>query len=72
MSDEKKEGRINVEDLPQAEQELTPEEAKEVKGGLLARALCNNEVISVKASDPPTAAREAGSGMATGRRQYEP
>jgi hypothetical protein len=33
MSDEKKETRIKVEDLPQAEQELTSEEAKEVKGG---------------------------------------
>jgi hypothetical protein len=36
MSDEKKESRINIEDLPQAEQELTAEEAKDVKGGLLA------------------------------------
>ena len=34
MSDEQKERRVNVEDLPQAEQELTPEEAKDVKGGL--------------------------------------
>ena len=33
MSDEKNESRINVKDLPQAEQELTPEEAKEVQGG---------------------------------------
>jgi hypothetical protein len=33
MSDEQKENRIKVEDLPQAEQELTPEEAKEVQGG---------------------------------------
>ena len=35
MSDEKKESRINIEDLPQPEQELTSEEAKEVQGGLL-------------------------------------
>jgi hypothetical protein len=35
MSDEKKENRIKVEDLPQAEQELTPEEAKEVQGGII-------------------------------------
>ncbi|HVQ37282.1 MAG TPA: hypothetical protein VMS31_07110 [Pyrinomonadaceae bacterium] len=27
--------RINIEDLPQAEQELTSEEAKDVKGGIL-------------------------------------
>jgi hypothetical protein len=33
MSNEK-EGRIDIDDLPQAEQELTPEEAKEVQGGL--------------------------------------
>lgn len=33
MSDEQKESRIKVDDLPQAEQELTPEEAKEVQGG---------------------------------------
>lgn len=34
MSDEPKEKRINIEDLPQAEEELTPEEAREVKGGI--------------------------------------
>ena len=33
MSDEKKEGRINIDDLPQPSRTLTPEEAKEVKGG---------------------------------------
>jgi hypothetical protein len=31
--EEKNEGRINIEDLPQAERELTAEEANEVKGG---------------------------------------
>jgi len=31
--------RINIEDLPQAEQELTAEEAKDVKGGLLLPAV---------------------------------
>ena len=36
MSEEKKESRVNIEDLPQAEQELTPEEAQEVQGGLSA------------------------------------
>ena len=36
MSEESKESRIKVEDLPQAEQELTPEEAKAVKGGVTA------------------------------------
>ena len=33
MSEEKNESRINIEDLPQAEQELSDEEAKDVKGG---------------------------------------
>ena len=34
MSNEKKESRIRVEDLPQGETELTPEEAKKVQGGI--------------------------------------
>lgn len=34
MSGEQKEKRINIEDLPQAEQELAAEEAKEVQGGI--------------------------------------
>jgi hypothetical protein len=33
MSDQQNESRINIEDLPQAEQELTAEEAQEVNGG---------------------------------------
>jgi hypothetical protein len=33
MSDEQKESRINIKDLPQNEQELTSEESKEVQGG---------------------------------------
>jgi hypothetical protein len=37
MSDEQKESRIKVEDLPKEEQELTTEEAKEVKGGTEGR-----------------------------------
>lgn len=38
MTDENKneESRIKIEDLPEAEQELTDEEAKDVKGGLSA------------------------------------
>jgi autotransporter-associated beta strand protein len=32
--DEENKNRINVEDLPRAEEELTSEEAKEVEGGL--------------------------------------
>jgi len=34
MSDEKNESRINIQDLPQAQQELTAEEAKKVQGGV--------------------------------------
>jgi hypothetical protein len=33
VSEEKKESRVNIEDLPEAEQELTPAEAREVQGG---------------------------------------
>ncbi|HEX8068646.1 MAG TPA: hypothetical protein VF546_01760 [Pyrinomonadaceae bacterium] len=33
MSDEKKESRIKVDDLPQAQKELTPEEQQQVQGG---------------------------------------
>jgi hypothetical protein len=32
---EEDDNRINIDDLPQAEQELTAEEAKDVKGGIL-------------------------------------
>jgi hypothetical protein len=34
MSDEQKPNRINIDDLPQDEKELTPEEAKDVQGGI--------------------------------------
>lgn len=34
MSNEKKESRIKMEDLPQGERELSPEEAKKVQGGI--------------------------------------
>jgi hypothetical protein len=33
MADEEKESKIKVEDLPQPEQELTPDEQKQVQGG---------------------------------------
>jgi hypothetical protein len=33
MSDNQKENRINVEDLPQVAREVSPEEANEVRGG---------------------------------------
>jgi hypothetical protein len=33
VSEEKKERRVNIEDLPEAEQELTLAEAREVQGG---------------------------------------
>jgi len=34
MADTQKENRINFKDLPQAERELSPEEAKQVGGGI--------------------------------------
>jgi len=34
MSDENKASRVNIEDLPQGEQELTAEESNEVQGGV--------------------------------------
>jgi hypothetical protein len=34
MANEQKEGRINIEDLPRSEKELTPEEGAAVQGGL--------------------------------------
>jgi hypothetical protein len=41
MADEKQESRIKVENLPQPEQELTPEEAKQVQGG---GSMCDGSV----------------------------
>jgi hypothetical protein len=35
MSDEHKENRINIKDLPAPETELTKEEAEKIKGGLM-------------------------------------
>ncbi len=54
MSDEKQESRIKVDDLPEPEQELTDEDAKNIKGGLpavqkvrdaAARASSQNNVV---------------------------
>jgi hypothetical protein len=36
MADEKQESKIKVENLPQPEQELTPDEQKQVQGGTQA------------------------------------
>ena len=46
--EEKKENRIRIEDLPQAEQELTAEEAEEVKGGLPAIQSARETAIKSK------------------------
>jgi len=48
-----KENRINIEDLPEAEQELTDQESKEVQGGLNGN-LQIADLTSV-AIDPPLA-----------------
>ena len=62
MSDQKKESRINVEDLPAAETELTAEEARNVKGGAesihLKLKVSNQEVVSP---------RDPANGLATGK-----
>jgi hypothetical protein len=50
MSEENKERRIKVEDLPQGETELTTEEAKEVQGG----ALVNTSPIDLKVTNVAT------------------
>jgi hypothetical protein len=49
-----KENRINIEDLPEAEQELTVEESKEVQGGVRNGNLQIAQLTSV-AIDPPLA-----------------
>ncbi len=52
MTDENKneESRVKIEDLPQDEQLLTPEEAKEVKGGII---VANTEGDIHVVSKPP-------------------
>jgi hypothetical protein len=57
MSEENKESRVNIEDLPQAERELTPEEAKDVKGGVI---MANTEGDFHIVSKPPVATDDAG------------
>ena len=42
----KNESHLNIEDLPQAEQDLTTEEAKEIKGGLLPAIIKTRESAS--------------------------
>ena len=51
-----KENRINIQDLPQAEQELTPDEAKEVQGGLNGN-LQIADLTSVAIDPSPAGAR---------------
>ena len=48
MADEKKESKIKVEDLPEAEKELSAEEAKNVEGGF---SLNFSKIENVKAGD---------------------
>ena len=52
MSEENKETRINIEDLPEAERDLAPEEAKDVKGGVI---MANTEGDFHVVSKPPVA-----------------
>jgi hypothetical protein len=57
MPDEQKQNRINIEDLPQAEQELTTEEAKDVKGGII---IANTEGDLVKTNTSTSGIRVSG------------
>ena len=70
MADEKEESRIKVDDLPAVEQELTAEEAKNVKGGVAKVGLGVASQIkagdgSVKTQDV-ISPRDPASGLATG------
>jgi hypothetical protein len=52
---EDNDNRINIDDLPQAEQELTAEEAKEVKGGLIGMLLPAVQKVRESASQTTSA-----------------
>ena len=69
MSDENK--RIDIEDLPRSEEELTAEEAKNVEGGLskvgmgtltLSNANTYNTIGGALSNDQPDPNRKAGDG----------
>jgi hypothetical protein len=53
MSDEKKESRINIEDLPAVENELTAEEAEQVRGGAESIHLFLKSTVSADGSVRP-------------------
>ena len=51
MSDEKTESRITIKDLPQAEQELAVEEAREVTAGVGTTAGKGSALPSIQVRD---------------------
>ena len=63
MSEENKESRINIEDLPHAERELSPAEAKDVKGGVI---MANTEGDFHIVSKPPVATGDVNGDNLTG------
>lgn len=68
MSDEKKERRINVDDISATEQELSAEEAKNVQGGAWHEAVLLGDVAAArKQTQDPTAPRDPADGLATGK-----
>jgi hypothetical protein len=71
MSEEKKETRIKLEDLPAEEKELSAEEAKDVKGGAWHELVILGDVAAADGSVKPqevTAPRDPASGLPTGKR----
>lgn len=76
MTDENKneESRIEIEDLPETEQELTDEEAKDVKGGIVGAGAGAGSVYikegdgSVKPQNVKSP-RDSASGLCSSRRE---
>jgi len=69
MSDEKIGNRINLEDLPAAEQELSVDDAKDVKGGAWHELVILGDVAAAKKQ---TALKDGVIDPATGKPKTSP